>query len=102
MFYVEAADVPGEGAELHFFFFAWNYLAGPPFLVFPLQHKRLSGSARLGATALVLSLLAYGQGRLDSVYIKAFDPYMVLAVLWPRRPPGLASVRTALAARDET
>ena len=69
MFYVEAADVPGEGAELHFFFFAWNYLAGPPFLVFPLQHKRLSGSARLGATALVLSLLAYGQGRLDSVYI---------------------------------
>ena len=29
-------------------------------------------------------------------------PYMVLAVLWLRRPPGLASVLTALGARDES
>ena len=56
----------------------------------------------LGGAALVLSLLAYGQGRASAASrMAAFDAEDLLTPLFVLcRPPGLASVLTALGARD--
>ena len=97
MFYVEAADVPGEGAELHFFsLFAISCSASQWNGGFPVQHKKPLRAAK-GWERRTPGDFYFRVEDVSAAYIRQTFEVLVCyraVFLEPPQPPGLASVFT--------